>query len=51
MHLGGALGAELLEALLAVGVVRQQRQGRTIVLHKPLTEWFDDFPGDPVARP
>lgn len=51
MHLGGALGAEILEALLAVGVVRQQRQGRTIVLHKPLTEWFEDFPGSPVIRP
>jgi DNA-binding transcriptional ArsR family regulator len=51
MHLGGALGAEILEALLAVGVVRQQRQGRTIVLPKPLTEWFEDFPSGPVVGP
>jgi DNA-binding transcriptional ArsR family regulator len=51
MHLGGALGAEILEALLAVGIVRQQRQGRTVVVPKSLTDWFEDFPGNPVARP
>jgi hypothetical protein len=40
-HLGGALGMAILEALGTAGMVRRQRQTRTVVLQKPVTEWLD----------
>jgi DNA-binding transcriptional ArsR family regulator len=40
-HLGGAIGAAILEALLTAGIVRRQRQSRTIVCKQPVMDWFD----------
>jgi DNA-binding transcriptional ArsR family regulator len=43
-HLGGALGAAILEALLTAGIVRRQRQSRTVVCKQPVMDWFDVVP-------
>jgi DNA-binding transcriptional ArsR family regulator len=43
-HLGGALGAAILEALLTAGIVRRRRQSRTVVCQQPVREWFDVVP-------
>jgi DNA-binding transcriptional ArsR family regulator len=43
-HLGGALGAAILEALLTAGIVRRRRQSRTVVCQQPVMEWFDVVP-------
>jgi DNA-binding transcriptional ArsR family regulator len=40
-HLGGALGAAILEAMLRAGMVRRQQQSRTVVLQKPVVDWLD----------
>ncbi len=40
-HLGGALGAAMLDALVTAGVVRRQRQTRAMRLQKPVTNWLD----------
>jgi len=39
-HLGGALGAAVLEALSAAGVVRRQPQTRAVVLLHPVAHWL-----------
>src|SRR5207244_2263803 len=41
-HLGGALGAAVLAALIAHGIVQREQAARTVVLLKPLTAWLDD---------
>lgn len=41
-HLDGALGAAILVALVARGVIRREPAARTVVLLKPLTDWLDD---------
>jgi DNA-binding transcriptional ArsR family regulator len=44
-HLGGALGAAILEALVTAGRVRRRRrQSRTVVCQKPVIDWFDVVP-------
>jgi hypothetical protein len=40
-HLGGALGAAILEAMLRAGMVRRQQQSRVVVVQKPLVDWLD----------
>jgi len=40
-HLGGALGAAILEALVRAGIVQRQPQSRTVVLQKPVGDWLD----------
>jgi DNA-binding transcriptional ArsR family regulator len=40
-HLGGALGAAILEAMLRTGIVRRQQQSRTVVFLKPVVDWLD----------
>ena len=40
-HLGGALGAALLEALVRAGMVQRQPQSRTVVFQKPVSDWLD----------
>ncbi len=40
-HLGGALGAAILEALVQGGMVQRQLQSRTVVFHKPVGDWLD----------
>jgi hypothetical protein len=42
-HLGGALGAAVLDALQRTGVVRRQPQTRTVVVQQTLEAWLD-FP-------
>jgi len=44
MHLGGALGAAILEAMIAAGIIRRRRQARTVVCQKPVMDWFDAVP-------
>jgi DNA-binding transcriptional ArsR family regulator len=44
MHLGGALGAAILEAMITAGMIRRRRQSRTIVCQKPVIDWFDAVP-------
>jgi hypothetical protein len=39
-HLGGALAAAILEALRQTGMVRRQRQARTVTLRQPLDRWL-----------
>lgn len=39
-HLGGALAAAILEALRQAGMVRRQRQARTVTLRQPLDRWL-----------
>ena len=39
-HLGGALGAGILDALLAGGYVRRRRKGRDVRIVKPLAGWL-----------
>lgn len=39
-HLGGALGAAILEAMLRAGIVRRQQQSRTVVFQKPVVDWL-----------
>ncbi|MBM3223281.1 MAG: winged helix-turn-helix transcriptional regulator [Candidatus Tectomicrobia bacterium] len=41
VHVGGALGAVLLEALLHAGVVTRQPGIRTLQVHVPLSSWLD----------
>jgi hypothetical protein len=40
-HLGGALGASILDALRTAGVVQQQSGTRVATMLKPLTCWLD----------
>lgn len=40
-HLGGALGAAILEAMVTAGVMRRQQPTRTVVLLKPVMDWLD----------
>jgi len=40
-HLGGALGAAILETLRHADMVRQQRQTRTVSLRQPLQVWLE----------
>jgi DNA-binding transcriptional ArsR family regulator len=47
-HLGGALGAAVLEALRAAGVVRRQPQSRAVVLLHPVTDWLHTSPRSPA---
>jgi hypothetical protein len=39
-HLGGALGAAVLDALRHANMVQQQRQARTVSLRQPLQVWL-----------
>jgi DNA-binding transcriptional ArsR family regulator len=43
-HLGGALGAVILEALVTSGVVRRRRQSRTVICQQLVMDWFDVVP-------
>jgi DNA-binding transcriptional ArsR family regulator len=43
-HLGGALGAAILDALGTAGFVQRQRQTRIVSLQKPVTAWLDILP-------
>ena len=43
-HLGGALGAAILEAMVTAGMVRRQRQSRTVVCQQPVMAWLDAVP-------
>jgi DNA-binding transcriptional ArsR family regulator len=43
-HLGGALGAAILEAMVTAGMVRRQRPSRTVVCQQPVMDWFDAVP-------
>jgi DNA-binding transcriptional ArsR family regulator len=43
-HLGGAIGAAILEVLLTAGIVRRQRQSRAVVCKQPVMDWFDVVP-------
>jgi len=40
-HLGGALGAAILDAMVTAGILRQQSQTRTVVPLKPVMDWLD----------
>ena len=40
-HLGGALGAAILEALADAGYIRRDRQSRAVTLCQPITDWLD----------
>ena len=40
-HLGGALGAAILDAMVTAGILRQQSQMRTVVPLKPVMDWLD----------
>lgn len=40
-HLGGALGAAVLDALRHANMVQQQRQARTVSLRQPLQVWLE----------
>lgn len=40
-HLGGALGAAILEAMVTAGIIRRQQQSRTVILLKPVMDWLD----------
>ena len=39
-HLGGALGAAILEALAAAGVLRREKSSRAVALLKPVSRWL-----------
>jgi len=39
-HLGGALGAAILDAMVTAGILRQQSQTRTVVPLKPVMDWL-----------
>jgi len=39
-HLAGALGAGILDALLAQGYVLRRRKGRDVRIVRPLTRWL-----------
>jgi DNA-binding transcriptional ArsR family regulator len=41
-HLGGALGAAVLEALQGAGIVQRQPQTRALILRQPLTDWLEE---------
>jgi DNA-binding transcriptional ArsR family regulator len=41
VHLGGALGAAILEALRTAGVVQRQPSSRTLLVLTPLGHWLD----------
>lgn len=41
LHLGGGLGAQILEVLRRSGTVRRQSKTRAITLQQPLTAWLD----------
>jgi DNA-binding transcriptional ArsR family regulator len=40
-HLGGALGAVILQALHRTGYIRRDRKSRAVILLKPITGWLD----------
>lgn len=40
-HLGGALGAAVLDALVMAGVVRREGQTRAVRLQTPVTDWLN----------
>ena len=39
-HLGGALGAAILEALAAAGVIRREKSSRAVAFLKPVSRWL-----------
>jgi DNA-binding transcriptional ArsR family regulator len=41
MHLGGALGSAILQALQHAGIIQRQQGSRTLQLHTPLAVWLD----------
>jgi hypothetical protein len=40
-HLGEALGAAILEAMLRAGIVQRQQQSRAVICQKPVGDWLD----------
>jgi hypothetical protein len=40
-HLGGALGAAILEAMVTAGMVRRQHQSRGVICQKPVLDWLE----------
>ena len=43
-HLGGALGAAMLQALSTAGYVRRHHTSRAVVLRQPIAGWLDTAP-------
>ena len=50
-HLGGALGAAILEAMVTAGMVRRQRPSRTVVCQQPMMAWLDAVPSRRTDAP
>ncbi len=48
-HLGGALGAAILEAMVTAGIVWWQPQSRRVVCEKPVVDWLDTASSSPAA--
>jgi hypothetical protein len=46
-HLGGALGAALLQALSDTDYVRRDHTSRAVILRQPITDWLDTVPPTP----
>jgi DNA-binding transcriptional ArsR family regulator len=44
-HLGGALAAAILDAMVTAGIVRRQQQTRTVVPLTPVMDWLDASSG------
>jgi DNA-binding transcriptional ArsR family regulator len=40
-HLGGALGAAILEAMVTAGMVQRQPQSRTVVVQQSVVDWLE----------
>lgn len=40
-HLGGALGAGILDSLRIAGILHRENGGRVVTLHRPITCWLD----------
>jgi hypothetical protein len=43
-HLGGALGAAMLQALSDTDYVRRDHTSRAVILRQPITDWLDTAP-------
>ncbi|PZS00753.1 MAG: transcriptional regulator, partial [Candidatus Chloroheliales bacterium] len=41
-HLGGALGAAILQQMMAVGAVQREDDTRAVKVTKPLNRWLDE---------
>jgi hypothetical protein len=47
-HLGGALGAAILEVMVTDGLVQRQQQSRSVVCQMPVVEWLDTSSSRPT---